>query len=196
MQQRDARTTIDIVTAGCLALIMLGWFGMNTLVTTLGPMTESVRFYEMLAVLRHPALLFIGVGSGHVLETLSFSLLCLLVVAAAFLPPWSQRRNAWLAGLLPLALMLTSFALLYRGGPAWQPDASSPAHLFGDTLVRFANGAMARVSSHAASHVGLGWGGALALLASAALAIRSTGKYLAARAARATSQRSFDDVRD
>jgi hypothetical protein len=171
----------DALALVCLALIALGWFAMNTLVVNFGPFTHITQFYEMGVVVTHPVALFVGVGDSHALTLTCFTLLALATLFTVMTTTVAPvRRSAHLLGWLPLALMLVCFAMLYFGGPSPQIDAAAPDSSVHDYLVRMAGHLTQHVQNTLVTHISLGAGGGLALLASALLGIRSTLHYLAA----------------
>jgi hypothetical protein len=172
---------VDIPAVICLALIAAGWFAMNTLVVTFGPFTHVTPFYEMGVVVTQPAALFVGVGEGHTLALDGFALLALATLCTALTASLtSVRPGAQLLGWLPLALMLLCFAMLYFGGPSPQIDAAAPQSNVHDYLVRMAGHLTQHVQNALVTHIGMGAGGGMALLASLALGIRSTLNYRSA----------------
>ena len=172
-----APAALDVVTATCIILIGVSWFGLNTLVFSIGRLSQSTRFYELLSVLRQSSLLLSGVGSGHGLETVAFTLVCLLALTACLAPWLSPRRSAWLAGTLPLALMLVCALALYYGGSSWPVDAA-PDSLRGH-LIRWGNQSMQWATGEVAQRVRLGAGAYLGLFGSVVLAGRAALRYRA-----------------
>jgi hypothetical protein len=169
---------VDVPALICLALIAAGWFAMNTLVVTFGPFTHVTQFYEMGLVVIQPVALFVGVGEGHALALSGFVLLTLATLFTALAASLiSARPRAQLLGWLPLALMLLCFAMLYFGGPSPQIDAAAPQSSVHDYLVRMAGHLTQHVHNTLVTHISVGAGGELALLASLALGLRSTLKY-------------------
>jgi hypothetical protein len=177
----NAQRRIDATSAVGIGLIAIGWFGMDSFNVAFPGYSQGTRFYQMLVILRHPAVLFTGIGGGHGLEVAVFTLLCVLALLAVLAPLWSTHRAAWLAAALPLALMLACFALLNSGSPGWQVEPASSSHALREDLLRFANDVMQRAQNHIARHVSLGAGGILSLLASAVLALRGTLMWLRTR---------------
>jgi hypothetical protein len=170
----------DVLALVCLALIALGWFAMNTLVVSFGPFTHITQFYEMGVVLAHPVTLFVGVGDSHELTLTCFTMLALATLFTVMTTSLvSVPRSVRLLGWLPLALMLVCFAILYFGGPSPQIDAAAPDSSVHDYLVRMAGHLTQHLQNAMTAHISLGAGGALSLLASAALGIRTTLRYLA-----------------
>jgi hypothetical protein len=166
---------IDVTAAVCIVLIAIGWFLMNTLVFTVGAMSQPTHFYQLAAIIEQPTMLLMGVG-GHDGAIVLFSLLCWLVLVIALLVP--QRRSdwaAWLAGLAPLVLMLLALVALYRATGA--APSTPVTHSLRDNLARFGNDALLTVSGKVAQHIHLGAGGVLALLASVVLAYHSVRRY-------------------
>jgi hypothetical protein len=136
--------------------------------------------------MRQPSLLLSGVGSGHALETAIFTLVCASALTVSLAPCFSPRRSAWLAGMLPLTLMLVCALVLYDGGSSWPVDPA-PDSLRGH-LIRWGNQSMQWATGKVAQRISLGAGAYLALAASLVLAWRAVLGYRAmAPAARASS---------
>ena len=170
---------IDLMALSLLALIALSWLSLSTLTVTFGHYTQHTAFYQMGVILFHPADLFVGVGSSHALEETSFALLALATLGAVLTPIFSERRHAWLTGWLPLALMIACFALLYSGGgSSTQSDAVASSGSLHDDVLRLTNTLLQRTQNTLTTHISLGAGGVLSLLASLALGVRSTVNYL------------------
>ena len=165
----------DWIALGCVGCIALGWFAMDSLEVRFGRLRQGTRFYELLAVLRHPAGLLLGVDDGSDGRVAAFALLCLLVLGAAlaptFLPPPVARRAAAPAGVLPLFLMLLTAAALYRSG--LRLDAHAPPDTMRQDLLRLAQDALGRVQGALGRRIAVGAGAYLSLLASLVLALRS-----------------------
>ncbi|HWW19950.1 MAG TPA: hypothetical protein VNZ06_04020 [Steroidobacteraceae bacterium] len=175
-RQIDIAKRLDVPSLIALSLVAIGWFGMNTLVISVGRLVQATRFYEVGVVILHPAALFLGVGSGHTFELTAFALLALLTLFAAMAAPvLFARRCAWLAGWAPLVLMLVCAALLYGDGSSPPPPAADPG-LRGD-LMRFANQLLQHAQDTLVSHISVGAGGILSALASLIVAVRSTRRF-------------------
>jgi hypothetical protein len=169
------RTRSDWITVISAACIAIGWFGMDSLEVRFGPLSQGTRFYELLAVLRHPAALLFGVGDGYAIEVIAFAALCLAALAAVlapqFTPVLAVRRPGALAGVLPLALMVLMGVALYRSGVRLD-EGAPPGSMRGD-LLRLAQDALQRAQGQLARHVTAGFGLYLSLSASLLLAARS-----------------------
>jgi hypothetical protein len=173
--QRNADITkrLDALSLLFLSMVVIGWFGMDTMVVSFGHLVQSTRFYEVGVAVLQPATLFVGVGSNHTVALTLFTLLALLTLFAAVAAPvMFAHRWAWLAGWAPLALMLACAGLLYFSGAATSPPPSGPG--LHDDLVRIASHLLQHAQDAAVSHISIGAGGMLSALASTALAIRST----------------------
>jgi hypothetical protein len=176
----DVSKRLDLIALACLGLIAIGWFDMDALVVSFGRFAQDTRFSELGVVLLHPAALFVGVGASHTLELWAFALLALTILFAVLAAPLLfPQREAWLAGWLPLALMLICFALLYGNGSSGQLDASASSSGLHDDLIRLVGSVRQSVERSLVGHISVGAGGVLSLLASIALALRSTLNYRA-----------------
>lgn len=173
--ERAEGTGRDWIAVSCVGCIALGWFALDSLDLSLGRISHGTRFYELLAVLRHPAALLFGVGEGYGRELITFALLCVAVLWAALAPQLAPagaaRRPGALAGTLPLALMVLMAAELYRGGVRLDVDAAPDAMRAG--LLQLAQDLLQRAQDQFARHVTAGWGAYLSLGASLLLAVRS-----------------------
>ncbi len=152
-----------------LAAVFVGWFPCDTLTTSVGPLQLHFHFFDLASLILRPARLFTGVNRGDAL-TLPFGILCLAVLGTALAPRVSRHPMAWLAPLLPLALMLVCGALLYAvsSGDAFSVDNSAGS--IPNALARFGNALVGHASAVAARHVGIGFGAWLSLAGSAYLA--------------------------
>jgi hypothetical protein len=184
---------IDSFALVCIATVALSWFGMDTLVVSFGHFTQGTRFYEMGVVLLHPATLFLGVGDGHAVLLVTFILLAMAGLLAALVTPIvSSDSRAWLAGWLPLMMMLLCFAALYGNGSGAQVDAAAAGSTIHDSLLRLANHVMQHAQDALVAHIGIGSGGVLALVAGLALGVRSTRIYLGSSIFPSASSRNPD----
>jgi hypothetical protein len=176
--QLDKTQRLDVVSLLCVGAVAVGWFGMNTLVVSLGRLVQTTRFYELGVVMLHPGALFVGVGDGHGFELTSFTLLCLTTLfAAVAVPLMVPQRSAWLAGCAPLLLMLLCAALLYGNGSGTPPASPDPG--LRDDVMRLAAHLLQRAQDAVVSHISVGAGGFLSALASLAMAMRSTRNFRA-----------------
>jgi hypothetical protein len=176
----DVSRRLDLAALACLGLIAIGWFGMDALVVSFGRFAQDTRFSELGVVLLHPAALFVGVGASHTLEVWTFALLALITLFAVLAAPLLfPQREAWLAGWLPLTLMLICFALLYGNGSSGQLEASASTSGLHDDLIRLVGSVRQSVERSLVGHISVGAGGVLSLLASIVLALRSTLNYRA-----------------
>jgi hypothetical protein len=161
---------------------------MDSLEVNLGRLSQGTRFYELLAVLRHPGVLLLGSGDGWDWQIAGFTLLCLAALGAAlapqFAPALAGRRAGALAGVLPLALMVLMAAALYHSGV--RVDAQAPPDSVRADLLRLAHNALQRAQGVLARHVAAGPGTYLSLAASLLLAVRSLARAQALPALRAT----------
>jgi hypothetical protein len=152
-----------------LAAVFVGWFPCDTLATSVGPLRLHFHFFDLASLILRPARLFTGVNRGDAI-TLPFGILCLAVLGSALAPRLSRHRLAWLAPVLPLALMLFCGSLLYAvsSGDAFTVDQHAGS--IPGTLARFGNALVGHASEVAARHVGIGFGAWLSLAACAYLA--------------------------
>ncbi len=166
LRQVDRQTWIALV------CVIVGWFFLATVVTTVGPIKQKYHFFDMLTVMLNPAWLLYGLGSSHPLESVAFGLLDLAVLLLPLVPFIVKKRSAWLLSAAPLLLMLLCGFDLYEktAGPFFATTARSGA--ISSALVRFGNSIAEGTGNAVARHISVGLGAYLALLASGYLAVR------------------------
>src|SRR5579871_7039467 len=71
--------TVDVTIWVAMGAVVVGWFGMNTLVVTFGPVQHNAHFYDLAVVMLNPRRLVFGWDPSPTLGTLAFSLFSLLV---------------------------------------------------------------------------------------------------------------------
>jgi apolipoprotein N-acyltransferase len=157
-RSEEARDLPEWLNLAAVGMVFAGWFLLDTLSTTIGPIGLDFHFIDMAAIIDQPARLFTGVGSSAGGLTIVFGVLSLAVLAATLLPYVSGSRLARLARIAPLLLILVCGGLLYH---ETSQDTFSAAQNSGDVtaaLVNLAN-VMARHSAGiAARHIGVGAG--------------------------------------
>jgi hypothetical protein len=179
---REARTRgVDSVVLIAVFCLLLGWFFMNTLVTEVGSLRLTFRFYDMLSLAGNPARIITGIPEGHGLESFFFGLVCLAAASASFAPYLSRRREAWLASVIPLALMIACGLWLYlKSSQDVIADTDRYGQL-GSQVIQFANQLTNRLGAVVAKRVSVGMGGYVAFVASALLALRGVLRFKNAR---------------
>jgi hypothetical protein len=173
-----AASRLDAAAWLAMLCIGMGWFFIDTLIVTVGPLHHSVRFYEFAAIVESPARLFVMDGS-HPLQALIFGLVCWVVLLSPLVPYIWEIRLAWLANVAPLGLIAICGTLLYvkTSGDAFAVPENSDA--FSSNLIHLANDLINRGGAIAARHVSVAAGGYLATIGSAFLAIRGVIRYRA-----------------
>jgi hypothetical protein len=177
---RRSQTELDHTALAAIAAIGLGWFAMATLVVNLGLWQQSIHFYDLLAVVNDPAGRLTGINRAHPLMTLFFVLVCGAAVSAPLAPLFSTQRAAWLGYLVPFILMALSCAVLYTKTSASYFHADDTVPTVSTFLARVAQSAVARASDVVATHISIGAGAYIALLASGYLALRGVCRFRAA----------------
>jgi hypothetical protein len=162
---------IDGTTWAALICVAIGWFWMNTLVATFGPIQHVAHFYDLAAILKDPIRLLTGVGDARSLGTAVFSIVCLMVLAAPLLPRLGYPHMPRLLGAAPLLLMLLCSTVLYVKSSSAHIEADSMGRI-GGYLARWANGASAWTGDVVARHISVGPGGYLSFIASGVLAAK------------------------
>lgn len=173
---------LEVVAA---AAIVLGWFGLATLVTDYGAVTLRFHFYNLWTVLANPTRLLTGMQQGDGPQSFAFGLLCLLVGLGILLPLRIRQRNAWLAYLGPLALMLVCGVLLYHESTVERFADSGNYGSLGSQAVQLANAMSDRMSAAVGRRISLGAGAYLAFAGCLLLAARGLQRYRASEPANA-----------
>ena len=159
----------EVIALGCL---LLGWFVMNTLVTDLGAVQQTFRFYNVWTMLRDPARLATGMTGGDRAVSLGFAVICLATATAILVPFRLRTPKSWLAYFAPLALMVVCAAVLWSESAT---NAFSDGGRYGSTgshIIQFANSLVNRASASFAKRISLGFGAYLSFAASLFLAWR------------------------
>jgi hypothetical protein len=168
--QRDVN--IDRVALAALGAIGVGWFLMTTLVVNFGLWQESIRFYDVWAVIQDPGGRLSGINRAHALTTLGFGLVCAAAILAPAISIFYQRKDAWLTYLVPFVVMAISCAVLYtKSSTSYFPTDrdSNSASAF---LARIAQAAITRAGDTVASRISIGAGAYVAMFCSCFLALR------------------------
>ena len=163
---------IDHMALAALGAIGVGWFLLTTLLVNIGMWQESVRFYDVWTVIEDPVGRLSGLNHAHALATLGFGVVCAAAVLAPTISILYRRNDAWLAYLMPFALMTTSCAVLYAKSSSSYFPADAAAHSVSALLARIANAAVSRAGDTVASHISIGAGAYVAMLCSIFLALR------------------------
>lgn len=160
-----------------LVCVLSGWFLLDTLHVSAGPIDHGVRFYQLAAIISRPVRLFTGVDHGYGFGTALFGLVCVAALLAPLAPLYARDRRAWLGHFAPLALLLACALLLYArtSGEFWA--TSNEPEAISNDLIRFANDLIHRGGDIAARRVAIGAGGYLAFVGSAVLALRGILHY-------------------
>jgi len=175
----QAARRVDAVTWLALSCVLAGWFLLDSLVVTAGPLQQSIRFYGLAALISNPLQLFSGIDAAHRSEVIVFALVCSVVLCAPLVPHAVALREAWLAYLAPLALMVACGVFLYvqtSGDFLAQPADNRGVAA---DVVHLANKILRRGSEPIARRVGVGAGAYLALAGSLLLAWRGISRYRA-----------------
>jgi len=164
-----------------VACLVCSWFFMNSLITDLGVMQLTFRFYNVLTLMHAPGRIAIGpYGDRATLDAWLFGTVCVLAALAALAPVISRRKIAWLGCVAPFALMALCGAILYH---TLSQDLIADNGTLGETgsrFIQFANQLANRVGGVVTRQIHVGAGGYLALAASAVLAVKGLRGYLAA----------------
>jgi hypothetical protein len=165
-------TKIDSVTWVAVGCVVLGWFFLDTLAATFGPIQHTVRFYDLPVVMHDPRWLLSGVKDAYPLARVTFGLVCLVVITAPLLPRLGFPRVPYLLSSAPFLLMLLCGIVLYVKSSSTQIEATDSLGRIGGYLAKWANGAANWSGDVIARHIAIGAGGYLSFLASGFLAVR------------------------
>ena len=184
----SALSRVDGATWVASSLMFAGWFLLDTLRVDWGPIQQHIPFYDVAAVIASPVRLFTGLEGNRGAVTVFFVLLCgaaLLAPATSYL--W-RNRFGWLAGIAPLALMVTCALLLQaRTSGDFFASHAGVRDTIANDLRHLGSHLIRNVSASASRHVALASGGYVALISSL---------YLSARAIVAGSKTHRDRSRD
>jgi len=163
---------IDSLTWLAVACVLLGWFILNTLVATFGPVVHTARFYDLPVVMHDPRWLVNGVEEAFPMAKAAFGFVCLAAVSAPLLARLGAPRVPYLLSAAPFLLMLLCGIVLYVKSSSIQIDATAGLGRIGGYLAKWANGAANWSGDVVARHIAIGAGGYLSFLASGFLAVR------------------------
>jgi hypothetical protein len=171
--ERPAMTTkIDGITWIAVACLVLGWFWLDTLAATFGPIRHTVHFYDLPVVMRDPRWLLTGLSDAYPLIRVVFGLVCLVVITAPLLPRLGFPHVPYLLSSAPLLLMLLCGIVLYVKSSTTQIEATDSLGRIGGYIAKWANGATQWTGDVVARHIAIGAGGYLSFAASGFLAVR------------------------
>ena len=178
----QAARRLDGATWLAMLAIFVGWFLLDTLKVSAGPFSQAVRFYDLGALISNPLQLFYGIDAAHRAQVFVFGVVCILVLCTPLVPHVINLRQAWLACLVPLALMLVCGAILYvqTSGDFLSQPADDGG--IGSSVVQLANKILKRGSEPIARHVSIGGGVYLALAGCLFLGLRGVNRYRGAPA--------------
>jgi hypothetical protein len=163
---------IDRAALIALAAIVVGWFLMATLVVDFGVWRQSIRFYDVWAVIQDPGGRLSGINRSHALTTLAFGLVCAAAVLAPAISIFYKRKEAWLTYLIPFVVMAISCAVLYARSSTSYIRSDANAHSASAFFAHIAQTAVARVGDTVATRISIGAGAYVAMLCSFFLALR------------------------
>lgn len=166
------RTKIDGATGISVAGLLLGWFVLNTLVASFGPIQHVAHFYDLPLILRDPKRLLTGVEDVGTVSKLVFAAVCVAVGLAPLLARLGNVRAPQLLSAAPFLLILVCGIVLYVRSSTAHIEAPETMGRIGGLIARWANGAMTWSGDVVARHITIGPGGYLSFVASAYLAVR------------------------
>lgn len=177
VKRRSANGDVDVVALAAVVVLIIGWFGMSTLVTELAGVRQRFHFYNMWSVLAHPARLLTGLSGGDAARGLAFGVVCIAAALVVLVPYRFKQRSAWLAYLIPLALMILCGVALYEKTSGDYFADSGAYGSIGSELVALANRVANRMSDSIARHISIGLGGYVSFAASVVLAVRGVARF-------------------
>ena len=168
-----------------MGALCVGWFFLNTVVVQITPgMRIGLSFWKILGVLNSPAALLSSLGgSGGSSGGGIYALLCIVALAGPFAPFFWKDRRAHLGGLLPLAFMLVTAAMIYAGIQDGMAQTQDMVGGFGGQQAKQMAQAMGQeMMKQVWSAVSLGLGFYVSIAVSLYLAARAGLKFMASRA--------------
>lgn len=163
---------IDGISWLAMASTVVGWFGLDALVATFGPLQHRVRFYELAVVLLDPRQLLWGLNGSLSSSTFAFALVCLVVIALPVLPRMGVSSARWLLIAAPLLWMLLCGIVFYVKASSAHVSAPESMGRLGGYLTGWANGALGWTGDVVARHIAVGPGVYLSLIGSGWLALK------------------------
>ncbi len=140
-----------------VAVVFVGWFPCDSLVTTVGALRLHFHFFDLASLIARPARIITGVNRGDAL-TLPFGILCLAALAATLAPLAFRHRAAQFGPCAPLALMVVTGTILYAASWHVRFTATGDAGPMAAALADFGNYIANRASVLVARRVSLGLG--------------------------------------
>jgi uncharacterized protein (DUF983 family) len=176
---RRSDVPIDHAALVALGAIVIGWFLMATLVVDFGLWQQSIRFYDVWAVIQDPSGRLSGVDRPHALTTLGFGIVCVAAVLAPAAAIFYQRKDAWLTYLIPFVVMTISCAVLYNKSSGSYIHTDADAYSASAYLARMAQAVVTRTQGAVATRISIGAGAYVAMLGSCYLALRGFSRFRA-----------------
>ena len=173
---------IDGLSWLAMACIAVGWFGLDTLVATFGPVRHTAHFYDLPAVMLDPPRFLIGPAESLSAGRFVFGLLCVAVIALPVLPRLGVSPARWLLISAPLLWMALCGIVLYVKTATAHIAAPERMGRLGGYLASWANGAMDWSGDVVARHIALGPGAYLALIGATWLAYKGANELRASAA--------------
>jgi hypothetical protein len=168
---RRSDVTIDHAALVALGATAVGWFLMATLVVDFGMWRESIRFYDVWAVIQDPGGRLSGVNRSHPWTTLAFGLVCAAAIFAPAISILYRRADARVTYLIPFVVMAISCAVLYAKSSTAYIHADADTHSASAFFARIAQAAVTRAGDTVATRISIGAGAYVALLCSAYVAL-------------------------
>ena len=172
MPKKEASPDLTVAAWISMFAILVGWFLLDTLVVTVGPLAHGVRFYDLSAAIVDPPGVLFGLNNDHMFNSIVFGLLaCTPGHLRRSWGEFSRRALRAAAYFAPLGLMVVcAIALYFRTSGDFLP-APEASHTVGGDLVRLANDLLNRGAGVVANRVAVGAGGYLAAAGSLWLAL-------------------------
>jgi hypothetical protein len=174
---RQAGAKVDRAALIALAATAVGWFFMATLVVDFKWWQDSIRFYDLWAVIQDPGGRLSGIRRVHALTTAGFGLVCAAAILAPALSILYKRKDVWPTYLIPFVVMAISCAVLYARSSTNYIHVDANTHPAGAVFARIAQAAVTRAGNTVATRISIGAGAYVATLCSVFLALRGLGRF-------------------
>jgi uncharacterized membrane protein (GlpM family) len=161
-----------VATIVAMALLVVGWFFLNTVSVKMIGVKAGMTFWQILSVVNSPMAGMAALGGGSS-NTGIYGLLAVLALLGPLVRYFWKDRRAYLAGLLPLFFMVFVGIMIYVG----IMDIGAQSGLGGKEAAKMA----ADIAKSTLDAIGIGLGGYLSVAVSLYFAGTSGMKFLAYR---------------
>jgi hypothetical protein len=164
-------TRLNLAALLAFAGIVVGWYALDLIVVTAGPLRYGFHFEDAWNLIAHPVQTLAITTSRAKPAPGFFATLCVAALLLPITPHVLRRRIAWLAYVAPLLLMgiCAIYAYTKFSGQTFVNDYQP--HTLGARVTGFANHLIGRAGNVSARKVKVGLGLYVGALASIALAV-------------------------